>query len=226
MRITVKEIESNTRFSVSEFDEKYRNILQMCFYNEENGVYYKDYPSDYRYINEVKQNFETFGEEMFNQLGYFSEIPWYDALKAFCQRVEGHDIDWWLTGSCASCIRGIKMNPHDVDIMLNSKDVYKIEDLFSENLIEPLVNTGGWLTKDFGVIFLKARIDIATDPVEELDYPEPVDCGPAAKKRLENITWEGHNIKVPPIEFQLNANKRRGRLERVNLIEDYMRKNM
>jgi len=140
----------------------------------------------------------------------------------FCEKVKGYNIDWWLTGSCASCIRGISLKPHDVDIMVDSKDVYLIEDIFAENLIEPVVDTGGWLTKDFGVIFLNARIDIASDPVESLDDPIPVDCGPTAKKSLEIINWEGFEIKVPPIELQLNANKIRNRLDRAKLIEDYI----
>jgi hypothetical protein len=65
------------------------------------------------------------------------------------------------------------MNPHDVDIMTDSKSIEEITDVFSDYLIEPIVDTNGWLTKDFGVIFLHARIDIASDPQEILDIPEP-----------------------------------------------------
>ncbi len=222
MKIMTEEFESKIRFSISNFDEKYREILKMCFYNELNGVYYKNFSADYQYMDNVRKNFELFAEDMFKQLGYYSEIPWEDALKLFCQRVEGYNIDWWLTGSCASCLRGIALKPHDVDIMVDSKDIHLIESLFSEYLIEPIVNTGGWLTKDFGVIFLKARIDIASDPVESLDDPIPVDCGPTAKRNLETIRWADFDIRIPPIELQLNANKRRNRVDRIKLIESYI----
>ncbi|MTI79475.1 MAG: hypothetical protein FH758_01130 [Firmicutes bacterium] len=160
---------------------------------------------------------------MFSQLGYFSPVPWEEALYEFVKKVNGKGIGWWLTGSCAACIRGIKLNPHDVDIMINSKDVDRINDVFDGYIIEPIVDTNGWLTKDFGVIFLHARIDIASDPLACLDDPEPVDCGPYARANLEEITWRGYVIKVPPLELQLNVNRRRGRLDRVKLIEEYIK---
>lgn len=222
MKIITEEFGSKIRFSISNFDKKYREVLEMCFYSESKGVYYKDFSADYPYIQNVRKNFELFAEEMFNQLGYYAEIPWQNALKQFCQKVEGHEIDWWLTGSCAACLRGIALKPHDVDIMVDSKDVNRIEDIFAEDLIEPIINTGGWLTKDFGVVFLEARVDIASDPVESLDIPIPVDCGPTAKRNLETIYWEGFEIRIPPIALQLNANKIRNRMDRVKLIETYI----
>lgn len=60
---------------------------------------------------------------MFDQLGYFAPIPWDAALYEFVSKLEGADIDWWLTGSSAVCIRGIALNPHDVDVMVASADV-------------------------------------------------------------------------------------------------------
>lgn len=80
------------------------------------------------------------------------------------------------------------------------------------------------MTKDFGVLFLHARIDIASDPQACLDDPEPVDCGPYAKEHLDTVTWNGYDIKVPPLSLQLHVNKLRGRHDRARLIQDYMNK--
>ncbi len=214
--------EGQIRFAISRFDKKYRKILDMCFYQEQDGIFCKDFPKEYPHIDKVRKNFENHGKKMFDQIGYFSNIPWEEALLSFCQMVEGYDIDWWLVGSCASCLRGIELNPHDVDIMIDSKDVAIISQIFSDYLIEPLVDTKGWMTKDFGVIFFKARIDIASDPVKELDDPLPVDCGPTARDNLETINWRGFPVRIPPIEFQLNSNRIRGRYKRVELIEKYI----
>ena len=159
---------------------------------------------------------------MFDQLGYFKPTPWKKALFDFSREMDDKNIDWWLTGSCAVCIRGISLQPHDVDIMVDSSDVSRISDIFSDYLIEPIVDTNGWLTKDFGVIFKHSRIDIASDPQIVLDDPEPIDCGPYANANLEEVNWKGFSIRVPPLQLSLNANKRRGRNDRVEIIEKYL----
>jgi hypothetical protein len=171
----------------------------------------------------AKTRYERYSEEMFLQLVYQRPIPWKKGLLEFLNRVNNSDVDWWLTGSCAACIRGINMNPHDVDIMVDSRSVDLINELFRDDIIEPIIDTNGWLTKDFGVLFIHCRIDIASDPQSSLDEPEPVDCGPYAKSKLETIVWNGYEVKIPPIELQLNVNQRRQRLERVRLIEEYIK---
>lgn len=161
-------------------------------------------------------------QEMFDQLGYFVPVPWEEGLFEFAKELEEKSIHWWLTGSCAVCIRGISLQPHDVDIMVDSSDVDEISDIFSDYLIEPIVDTNGWLTKDFGVIFRHARIDIASDPQAILDDPDPIDCGPFAKANLEELNWKGLTIRVPPLQLSLNINKNRGRSDRVEKITEYL----
>lgn len=224
MKVLFEECRDKVIFRVYDFDSKYEDILKMCYYQLDSNSYIKQFPKNIKNLEKIQIHYMKHFQEMFSQLGYFSPIPWKDALLAFLEMTKGKQINWWLTGSCAACIRGIPLNPHDVDIMIDSKDIDKINEVFEDYLIEPIIETNGWLTKDFGVIFLHSRIDIASDPQECLDEPEPVDCGPFAKKNLEEITWEGYSIKIPPINLQLNVNKIRGRWERVKLIQEYMEK--
>ncbi|NLM11917.1 MAG: hypothetical protein GX213_14335 [Clostridiaceae bacterium] len=163
---------------------------------------------------------------MFGQMGYFKEVPWEDALLDFINKVEGTDIDWWLTGSCATCLRGIDVQPHDIDIMLSSKDIDIINDIFGDYIVEPIRSSKGWVVNYFGVLFIGARIDLAFDPEDFVDNPEPVDFGPYAIKNLEEINWKGKIVKIPPLNLQLQVNKRRGRNDRVRAIEDYMNSNL
>ncbi|MCX7746606.1 MAG: hypothetical protein N2645_06930 [Clostridia bacterium] len=222
MKVSFQEFEDNVIFRVSDFDIKYENVLKMCFYQTDGKSYFKSFPRSTKNIEIIKENYLMNAEEMFSQLGYFRPIPWEKALLEFIKRLEGIKIDWWLTGSCAACIRGIPLNPHDVDIMISSKHVNELSEIFADCIVEPIVDTNGWLTKDFGVIFLHARIDIASDPQSCLDEPEPVDCGPYAKANLEKVMWQGYEIKVPPLNLQLNVNKKRERLDRVALIQSYI----
>jgi len=222
MEFDFEEYHSEVIFTISNFDKKYDPIFKACFWQEDNGRYFKKFPINSKHLDKIKKHFKRNALEMFSQLGYFSECKWEDALNDFALTMEKEQIDWWLVGSCAACIRGIEFKPHDVDIMVDSKDIDRIADVFQKKLIIPIVNTNGWLTKDFGVIFWHARIDIASDPVPELDIPEPIDCGPYAKEHLEVVEWRGHKIKVPPIDLLLTVNRKRKRFERVKLIEEFI----
>lgn len=222
MEVTFENNENNVVFRLSNFDPKYEDVFKMCFYEKDGNSYIKSFSKHIPNLKKIMVNYKENAQEMFDQLGYFKPIPWEIALYEFVKKVDGTDIDWWLTGSCAACIRGIKLNPHDVDIMIDSQYINSISDIFVDYIVEPIIDTGGWLTKDFGVIFNHARIDIASDPQACLDDPVPIDCGPYAKEHLEIVNWKGFEIKVPPLELQLNINRKRGRIDRAKLIQEHM----
>ena len=225
MKITFEESQTEIVFVLSEFDPKYVPVFQMCYYQPDGNRYIKRFNKNLPNLKSIMAYYAQNAERMFSQLGYFTPVPWEDALLAFLERVQGTSIDWWLTGSCAACIRGIALNPHDVDIMVNSRDLPQIQSFFHDVIIEPIVDTQGWVTKDFGVLFMHARIDIASDPVPALDDPEPVDCGPYAKAHLEEVVWHGYTVRVPPVSLQINVNQKRGRLDRVQLLQAYQIRN-
>lgn len=222
MDILFEEYGNYVIYRIVNFDLKYEPVFKMCFYDKDEQSYFKNFDKTIENLEIIKRNFKREAFEMFNQLGHFKEAPWEDALIEFIKRVDKTDIRWWLTGSCAACIRGISFKPHDIDIMVDAKDIKQIRQLFLDWTVEPIIDTNGWLTKDFGVLFNHARIDIASDPCDRLDQPEPVDCGPYAKNHLEEVLFKGYNVKVPPVELQINANKRRNRIERVKLLEEYL----
>lgn len=222
MKITFEEEHEVMVFRISDFDKKYEDVLRACFYSQEGESYTKRYPKAARHLEKITKYYFDHAQEMFDQLGYFAPIPWEKALFEFAKKLEGKRINWWLTGSCAVCIRGIPLQPHDVDVMVDSADIEEIGDIFADYLIEPIIDTDGWVTKDFGVIFRHARIDIASDPQDILDDPEPVDCGPYARANLEELNWKGLAIRVPPLPLSLNVNKRRGRSDRVEMITRYL----
>lgn len=224
MEISFKEDEKNIAFVISNYPDRYKSILQSQYYSLIDGNYVKKYPKNIDNIEKIKVNFKNCAEEMFMQMGYFKEVQWEKSLLSFIDKIKDYDIDWWLTGSCALCLRGIAVKPHDVDIMLNSKDIDKIKSIFVDEIVEPITSYKGWVVDYFGVLFLNARIDLAFDPQEFVDSPEPSDFGPYAFKNLDTVTWNGTDIKVPPLELQLEANKRRKRYDRVTAIENYLLK--
>jgi hypothetical protein len=222
MKISFDDVGGEVIYRVSDFDLKYEEVLKGCYYQPDGTGYVKRFPNSCKYLANMKNRYSVKAKEMFDQLGRFAEVPWQDALKDFCKITNGSQLKWWLTGSCATRLRGIDIEPHDLDVMIDSRDVSRVIELLKDCLIEPIVDTDGWVTKDFGVAFLHARIDIASDPSASLDQPDPADCGPYAKDHLEKVFWEGFEIMVPPLELQLNVNRRRGRMDRVTKIAAHM----
>ena len=225
MKISFQEDDSQVLFVISDVSSEYRSAFESSFYSLENGSYVKGFPKDTKNMDRIKSNFEKYADDMFGQMVNLKKVMWEDALLGFISKVEGTDIDWWLTGSCATCLRGVAIQPHDVDIMLNSRDMDKINDIFADHIVEPIRSSNGWVVKNFGVMFMEARIDLAFDPEGFVDDPEPVDFGPYAMEHLEPITWRDHVIKAPPLELQLQVNRRRGRKDRVQAIESFLHKN-
>lgn len=222
MRVFSIEEGNDVLFVVSEFSPEYKKVLENACYSLVDGSYVKRFPKDTPNISRIRNNWENCAEEMFSQMGYFKTARWEEALLGFIDRIKGTDIQWWLTGSCATCVRGIDIQPHDVDIILDSEDIDRINQLFADCIVEPVISSKGWVAANFGVLFMGARIDLAFDPEDFVDNPDPVDFGPYAMRNLEIIDWRGQTIKVPPLELQLQVNRRRGRNDRAAAIEAYL----
>jgi hypothetical protein len=223
MNISFQENTNDVVFVVSDVPPEYDSVLRdTLYYSKEQDCFVKRFAKDIEGIDRVKLYYAQNAEEMFQQVGGFREVPWESALSDFASRAQGQGFDWWLTGSCAMGVRGISVEPHDVDIMLESADIETVREVFGENIIEPIIFSKGWVVKYFGVLFLHARIDLAFDPEEFVDHPEPVDFGPYAMRNLEAVKWHGHIVKIPPLELQLRVNRRRGRTDRVKAIEEFI----
>lgn len=222
MKVAFDEKDGTVRYLVSDFEDKYERLLETSFYEKTNEGYAKRYPAKSKYLDRMMRRYSEFAHLMFDQLCYFAAVPWEKGLDEFCALLAGSGVDWWLTGSCAACVRGVPLRPRDIDVIVDSSDVPALTELLKDALIEPIADTNGWLTKDFGAVFLHCRIKIASDPSPALDSPEPADCGPHARSLLETVHWRGHAIKVPPLELQIGVNRARGRVDRVELMERFL----
>jgi hypothetical protein len=223
VKIEFRETSDDVVYRVFDVESKYEPVLKTAYYRFDGEGWTKTYPRKSKYLDKMKKRYAEKAPLMFDQMGNFVPVPWRAALRRFCDISAGSGLDWWLTGSCATCTRGVELNPHDIDITISSADVPAVTELFQDYLIEPIVDTKGWVTKDFGVAFLDARIDIASDPTPALDMPEPGDCGPYAKNHLETVEWEGFQLKVPPLALQISVNEKRGRLDRVEKMKNFLK---
>lgn len=222
MELSTEVQNDDVLFIIRDYRPEYETVFQEGYYELVDGMYVKRFSKHAAHMPKIRRNWECNAEAMFAQMGHFAEVDWEEALTKLITELDRNGIDWWLTGSCATCLRGVPVQPHDIDLMLSSKDIGHINEVFADHLIEPIRCSKGWVVDYFGVLYMGARVDLAFDPASFVDDPQPVDFGPFAMAHREEVGWKGHKVKLPPLELQLQVNRRRGRLDRVAVIEQFM----
>jgi hypothetical protein len=156
-------------------------------------------------------------EPMVLQSARLVRVPWEDALLEFLRRVEGSELRWWLYGSAALAVRGLDVEPGDVDVSVD--DAALAGRIFDDLLVTPVLELQDWAAKYTGRAFHGAIFEWLSDPHPEDDDPaDPNEQGPFVADRLETVEWHGRRIPVPPLTVQLAACERRGLDDRVQLI--------
>jgi len=225
----ITETDDTYEYKVEDVPPEYRDTLSHFFFSEvENGyqkIYQKStlmFPHD---ISILIRNFQEGLPRMIRQFLDVESMKWETVLEETIQILDRYEINWWLAGSAACSARGIAISPHDLDIMTYRSEIGKFEKAFADTTIEPFHHVTDWIVKGFGVAFLGGRVDFAFEPEDASDDYGRLDCGVYASNHLEEIEWNRHSIRVPPIELHIQANAGRNRTERVKLIESYIEQN-
>jgi len=169
---------------------------------------------------EVLRYYERFAasiEAMVLQSARAVRVPWEDALLEFLRRVERTELEWWLYGSGALAVRGLDVEPRDLDI--NVSDALEAGRAFDDLLITPVERMNKWVAKYTGRAFCHAIIEWLSEPLAEHDdVAAPHEQGPFIAGQLEEVHWRGHRVRVPPLLAQLRVSEQRGLTERAALI--------
>lgn len=213
---------SQTSFIITDLDPAYYDTVRDLFYRQLEDGFGKTFPTNTPNLDSIYRNFERYAEAMVLQTACVHPVPWEQSLLAFLRVVEQHSIDWWLCGSAALSVRGIDIEPRDIDLVVADSHAQKLGDLLVDYLIEPVVPVQDWFCRWFGRAFLYARLEWVGGVDDTADQPEISDFGPAAESRLQTIVWQGQQIRVPPVDLQLEVNRRRGLTDRAEMIERFL----
>lgn len=80
-------------------------------------------------------------------------IPWRDALAEVCRRFAADELDWWLGGSAALAVRGAKVGPHDLDLIIAEADSLRAGELLVDGIIEQVISAEWSLSRWWGRVF-------------------------------------------------------------------------
>jgi hypothetical protein len=174
------------------------------------AVVVRRFPASAPYAVQAAARFEEFAERMVNQAARIDSTPWRRALEDVLARVPADG--WFLAGSAALAVRGVAIEPRDIDVVAIDADVCaQLAAALEDVLVEPLTD-GGWLGQRWFRAFSHARIECVGGPHASHDTPHPSDFGPFAAARLTTAHWRGWEVRVPPLELQLASRQRRGLL--------------
>jgi hypothetical protein len=102
-------------------------------------------------------------------------------------------MNWWLVGSAALAVRGLKIVPHDIDLCTDDASAHTLGILLGDCLIEPVQDVRGWVSNWFGRAFLHARIEWVGGVDENLDEDEVSDL--VRKQHLAKKRSPGTDIR-------------------------------
>jgi hypothetical protein len=171
-------------------------------------------------ISKIHERFAGQLQRIVRQSARLESVQWQPALKEFLHRVKGSQLQWFLAGSGALAVRGLAVEPGDLDFVVS--DARLAGRLFRDLLVEPVRERSGWAARWFGRAFHEALFEWISDANPALDVPEPQEVGPAAARQLERVGWRGHTVRVPPLSLQLRVAQRRGLDARAEIIRRAM----
>jgi hypothetical protein len=169
-------------------------------------------------LERVFANFALHLEEMLLQSAALRPVQWDRALEGFLDRVQGSGIGWWLYGSGALAVRGIDIEPRDLDLAVDDAHAAA---LLNDLLVEPPTPRNGWVADWTGRAFHGALIEWLAG-AHPSDASPPHEQEPAAREYLETVRWRGRAVDVPVLELQLLVAERRGLDVRAHLIRSAM----
>jgi hypothetical protein len=144
-----------------------------------------------------------------------------EAIKEIYNKLKNSDINWAFFGSANLLMQGLNVSPGDVDILTDVRGAYKIENIFIENVARPVkFSSDGRVQSHYGDLKINGVLVQIVG-----DFTSSEDLKPIANLS-EKIFVKFLDMELPclSLEGELFSYRRHNRLEKVNIIEKYLKK--
>lgn len=219
MKCYCYETDAHFVFCVEDFEVSIEENLKQAWFEKSDQKYLKKYNKDME-VNGVTPKHKQILSENFARLGpvmFAGVFNWEAVVSVIAEQFNASGIEWYLIGSASDAARGIQVKPHDIDIIVNTKDFFKVRDLCAKSVVEPFVdNLGTWTVRYFGRLCIEgAMVDIAADEKSNLE-----------KHPYERIVWNHQEIYVEPFKSRYQTEIQRNRSERIRAFESFVEKDL
>jgi hypothetical protein len=206
-------------FLVRDVDMPHHQAVRDLGFEVVDSDFVRCFPAKSPHLDRIYATFARHIEDLILQLVGARPVPWESALEGFLRIVVGQGIDWYLVGSGALAVRGLRVIPRDLDVVVDNAGASRLGNLLLDYLVEPVSPAHDWFCNWFGRAFIGARVEWVGGVDQRGDTPLVTDFGPTAASRRETVGWRGYKIGVPPLDLQREVSKRRGLTERVREID-------
>ena len=218
MKCYCYEINDNFILCVEGAGGEHEETILHAWFEKSDNKFIKTYPMErgvdklwYKNTEEkerIKNNFARLGSSMFEGIFDCESV-----LLALAQKFSENGVEWYLFGSSCEFVRGIDIKPNDIDIIVHTRDFYKVKDIFPNNIVEPFVdNNNTWLVRYFGRLCVGgAIVDIAAS--EKMNFEN---------HHYDKVTWNGFDLYAQPFQTRYSIETKRSRVDRLKAMEAYM----
>lgn len=147
------------------------------------------------------------------------------ALREIETRLRGSGVEWAITGSVGLALQGVEVEPRDLDIQTDEQGAYEIERLFAEHSVRKVRHSAAVRVQshygalEIGGVEVEIMGDLQTREMGGAwSAPEPV------KEHRKWVQLSDMNLPVLPLDYAIEAYRRLGRLEKVDLLERWLRR--
>lgn len=143
------------------------------------------------------------------------------AIKIIHKILENNKIKWALVGSTNMQLQGMNVQPHDLDIVVQLKDLEKTQEIFSEynvsdiKELKPLTDEPAWEVK-LEINNVECQIFAQLDTGE---YVRKLLANKLEKIRLENV-----EIPCFTLEAEAQTYAETNRENKSNLIQEFLKR--
>lgn len=147
------------------------------------------------------------------------------ALGKIRARLEKSNVKWALVGSLGMAIRGIPIEPHDIDIITDEAGAYEIERLLSQFVLRRVAfRTSDMIQSHFGTLEIDGvRVEIMGDfriKNSVGNWEESLDLD----KHMQIVQIEGEGVPVLRPEWEYQTSLKLGRREKAEMVKTYLMK--
>lgn len=201
---------------------EYSFVVEHTF-EPSDGGYRWEYLGDPRDFEQVVANWQRDGAKHIELSAGIRSGDWAAALEAVITRLAGKGVWWFLLGTAALAVRGIRVQPKGVDIGTDRDGAKTIARIFVDRTLMPVTETEEWpIARIYGRLYWHSVVQVIAESPPSVEEHGPRPWGPQGISRLESVTWRGHDILVTPLDLQLEDEKQRDRKRNVTEILRWM----